>query len=62
MQTPSSITAWRKELSDYLWKKYLLTIDDCTDFDEMKRNFEAGESPQDFADYKMDKYNVSPVI
>ncbi len=51
-----------QKVEDILFNDYLVTINDCTDIDEIKVAFKDGESPQEFVDHIGMKYNLDKVL
>ena len=56
-----SLAQWKKKLDKYLWNEFMVTSDDCTDDEEMRMAHSQNETPEEFAEYKMEKYDVPRV-
>lgn len=52
---------WKKELEEHLNSVYAVGTDDCSDTEEMRYAHSNDETPEQFATWKMDKYDVHPV-
>lgn len=52
---------FQKEFEDLLFKKFGITIGDCTDEDALRQEFKDGASPQSFVDFLGDKHDLNPL-
>lgn len=52
---------FKQEFVDKLFKKYGIGINDCTDEDQLKTEFEDGFTPDEFIEFIADKYNLEPI-
>ena len=49
---------WINDVSELLLCKYGVGIPDCTDDKEMQRCFDNGETPEEFVEWKAEKYGM----
>lgn len=59
MKTKQTFTQWKRQFELILLETYGVTVDDCTDEERMKLEFENGASPQSLVDFLGEKYAMS---
>jgi hypothetical protein len=52
---------WKAEFEKILMDKYGITINDCTDEEQLKTEFKDGSSPQEFVDWIGEKYDLQTI-
>lgn len=52
---------FKKDFEERLLKDYLITINDCTDNEQLKREYKDGTSAQDFVDFIGEKHHLDKI-
>lgn len=51
---------WKQEFETLLFKKFLITVDDCTNEEQLRREYNDGSSVEEFVNWIGEKYELTP--
>lgn len=61
MEKTQTYEEFKKEFEDTLMERHGITINDCTDEEQLKREYEDGSSPSDFVEWIADKHDLDRI-
>ena len=61
MEKTQTYEEFKKEFEDTLMERHGITINDCTDEEQLKREYEDGSSAVDFVEWIADKHDLDRI-
>lgn len=61
MKKPKTYADFKKQFEEILMERHGITINDCTDEEQLQREFNDGSSPEEFIEWIADKHGLDRI-